>query len=215
MLRIGLTGGTACGKSTVAEMFAARPKVFWLDADQLVREMYAPNSEITKRVAQAFGTQVLDASGAVDRRYLADLAFADAEKLKLLEAIVHPAVIAAEHKWMDQIEAAHPDGIALVEATKMLEAGSHKNYDHVVLVTCAPEVQAQRFLTRHGELSEAQARAEIARRSQAQFSDQRRRSMVEPDFVIDNSGSREQTEAQVEAIYRRLLAQQSLTQKTS
>jgi dephospho-CoA kinase len=215
MLRVGLTGGTACGKSTVAEMFAARPRVFWLDADRLVRDMYSPQSEVTRRVAQAFGAQVLDASGAVDRRRLADLVFADAEKLKVLEAIVHPAVIAAEHKWMDQIEAEHPEAIALVEATKMLEAGSHKNYDHVVLVTCQPEVQAQRFLSRHSEMSEAEARAEIARRSQAQFSDQRRRSMVDPDFIVDNSGSREQTEAQVDAIYRGLLAQQSLTQKRS
>ena len=196
-------------------MFAARPNVYHLDADQLVRELYAAGSETAQRIAQLFGAQVLGPSGAVDRKRLADIVFADAERLKRLEAIVHPAVVSREHEWMDELGSAHPGAIALVEATKMLEAGTYKRYDHVVLVVCPFEVQVKRFLTRHPEMQEAAARVEVARRCRAQFSDEQRRSMVEPAYIIDNSGTREQTEAQVENIYRRLLAQQGVAQKTS
>ncbi len=203
MLRVGLTGGTACGKSTVVEMFRSKPRVHVIDADQLVRELYRPGETVYERVVKEFGREILAADGTIDRAVLANIVFGDKRRLAKLEAIVHPAVVELQDSEMAKLG---KNDIAIVEATKMLEAGTHKRYDEVLLVTCHPEAQLERFRLRHQALSRDQAAAELQRRVAAQYSEEQRRALVHPNFVIDNSGSPENTALQVDRIYGELAA---------
>ena len=207
MLRVGITGGTASGKSTVARMFAAKPCVHSIDADALVHELYAHPSALTRKIAETFGGAALNSDGSVNRVALGEIVFRDAAKLQKLEQIVHPAVIQREHELIDAIEKQDPAGIALVEASKMFEAGSYKSYDRVILVTADADIQLDRFCRRQPGLPLDDARAEFARRVAAQWSDAERRSAVPAESVIDNSGPLEETAAQVDRIYAELLAQ--------
>jgi len=206
VLRVGLTGGTAVGKSTVMKLLAAKPHVHVVDADQIVHELYRPGTEFARRIAEELGAQALAPDGSVDRARVASLVFSDTAKLKKLEAIVHPAVIAEEKRMTDAIAARDPHAIAIVEATKMLEAGTHADYDVVLLVTARPEVQRLRFAGRTPHLSAEDSAGELQRRLSAQFTDEQRRALVPPQFIIDNSGTLEETAAQVERIYAALCA---------
>jgi dephospho-CoA kinase len=205
MLRVGLTGGTACGKSTVTEMFRRKPHVHVIDADRLVHELYKPGQKVNEEVVRTIGSGVVAKDGSINRVALANIVFNDAEKLKQLEAIVHPAVVELQDRELAKLA---EDDIAIVEATKMLEAGTHQRYDEVLLVVCSPEVQLQRFRERQPNLLGDQAAAELQRRIAAQFKDEQRRRMVLPNFVIENSGSREETAKQVDRIYSELSARQ-------
>src|SRR5260221_2828378 len=118
MLRAALTGGIACGKSTVLECSReADPAfIFTLSSDEIVHQLYAPGSKTASAVASAFGVQVLAADGGIDRAQLADIAFRDEASRKRLESIVHPAVIQWQADWMQQLEQQHPEAkLALVE----------------------------------------------------------------------------------------------------
>ncbi len=203
MLRVGLTGGTACGKSTVVEMFRRKPHIHVIDADKLVHELYQPGAAVYHRVVAAFGGGILAGDGSIDRVALANVVFNDREKLMQLESIVHPAVVLLQDR---EIAKLGKTDIVMVEATKMLEAGTHKRYDEVLLVICRPEVQLERFQKRHPNLSREQAAAELKRRIAAQFSDEQRRALVPPQNVIDNSGNPEESAQQVERIYMKLAA---------
>ena len=204
MLRVGLTGGTACGKSTVLAMFRVKPDVRVIDADAIVHALYQPGTAVHRMVKERYGNEVLAGDGSIDRAKLGDIVFATPAEMRALEEIVHPAVEVEQERTMDALEKTLPHGIALVEATKMLEAGTYKKYGHVLLVVCSPEEQLKRFCERHPKLTPEQAEAELARRSRMQFSDVKRRSLVPTAWVIDNSGSRKETWAQVEGIYRAL-----------
>ena len=130
--------------------------------------------------------------------------FADPSELRSLEEIVHPAVEEQQQHLMDELEKKQTECIALVEATKMLEAGTYRKYDHVLLVVCSPQEQLKRYQARNPKLTLEQAQKDLERRSRAQFSDVKRRSLVPTEWVIENSGSREGTADQVERIYQRL-----------
>jgi len=203
MLRVGLTGGTATGKSTVMEMLRGKKDVRTFDADTIVHRLYQPDTEVFRKVVERFGSSILTA-GNLDRKKLAEIVFKVPGELAALERIVHPAVVAAQKMELDALAHSSPKAIAVVEATKMLEAGTYKDYDRVLLVVCRPEVQLERFRLRQTELSAEAAQFELARRTEAQFSDTKRRSLVPAEWVIDNSGSKEETAAQVGRIYEKL-----------
>jgi len=204
MLRIGLTGGTACGKSTVLAMFRRKPDVRVIDADTIVHALYQRGNAVHHLVAERYGKEVLNTDGDIDRAKLGEIVFTNPSELRSLEEIVHPAVEEEQMKHMDALEHIQPNCIALVEATKMLEAGTYKKYDHVLLVVCSPEEQLKRYQTRNPKLSPAEARQDLDRRSRMQFSDVKRRSLVPTEWVIDNSNTRMETEEQVNLIHRRL-----------
>lgn len=215
MLRVGLTGGVACGKSTVMRFLMeaaerhsdkAQPEsLLIIDADLLVHHLYSVGETVNVEVRKMFGDQVVAADGSIDRKKLGDIVFADKEKLAQLEAVVHKAVIQREHQLMDRHANRYPKGIAVVEATKMVEAGSHEHYDKVILVHCSPKVQLQRFAARHCRWTPEEAEAELARRRSAQLSHEQRLLKVKNAIIIDTSGEKEQTAAEVEHLYLQLL----------
>lgn len=204
MLRAAITGGIACGKSTVLAMFAELPRVHVLSADDVVHQLYAPGQPVYERVVAEFGRGILDAEGYIDRRRLADAAFRTPERRRQLEAIVHPAVIARELEWMDEVERAHSDAaLALIEVPLLFEAKSEKKFDRTIAVTCGAEQKLARFRARHPGLDEAAARAELERRSASQMPDEEKARRA--DVVIDNSGPPAATREQVEKVYQQLV----------
>jgi len=198
MVRIGLTGGFACGKSTVAQMLVKRGAHF-LAADSLAHQLYAPGEPTYDKVVDCFGREILNDDGTINRSRLANLVFPD--RIDELNAIVHPAVIEAQTRWMTEVERDDPNGTAVVEAALLIEAGADKDFDKVIVVTCDFERKVEHYAHRTG-LSLQDAWAEVERRSAAQFSDEEKARHA--DYVIENSGSIEDTERQVEKIWQEL-----------
>ena len=217
MLRVGLTGGLGSGKSTVAQMFAAHG-IHVISADEVGRRLMQPGEEVYRRIIEHFGREVVRGDGTLDRAQLAELAFHQG-KLDELNRIVHPPVIAAQEAWMDDLFARDPKAIAMVESALIFEAsgeagdsgsvpGWRDRFDRIVLVRAPDEVKIQRFIERlsagtqiHTEklrLLEQDARRRLA--SQIPDSEKISRS----DFVIDNSGSLENTQQQVNEIFTHL-----------
>lgn len=199
MLRIGLTGGVACGKSTIGQLMAARGAHF-LQADSLAHRLYEPGEPVYRAIVERFGRDILDANGAINRGRLANLVFPG--RIAELNAIVHPAVIEAQTRWMSECEQADPRGIAVVEAALIIEAGAAKDFDKLVVVTCSLEQKITRYASRAGISPEA-ATAEVARRSAAQLSDEQKASHA--DYVIDNSGPLDGVSQQVDIIWTELV----------
>jgi dephospho-CoA kinase len=201
MLKVGLTGGIACGKSFVGEALAALG-CFVIQADQIGHEVLAPGGEAYPDTVREFGEEILAADGSgdsreIDRRRLAALVFADAGKLARLNAIVHPAVIHREEALTAEFFARQPHGIALVEAAILIEIGSYRRFDKLILVSCAQEQQIERAMRREGAV-EADVRARIGR--QMPFDEKRNYA----DFVIDTSGTKEDTLRQTRTVYEEL-----------
>lgn len=205
MLRVGLTGGVACGKSTVARMFATFGAEV-IDADKIVHELYRKGQPVYWEIVNHFGQEVLRPDDEIDRLRLAALAF-DGGRVQELNRIVHPAVVRRQQEWMREIASKHPDAIVVVEAALMLEAagrmeaGLRSRYDKIIVVTCRPEQKVERYAVRMG-ISEAAARSEVERRSRAQMPDHEKAALA--DYVIDNSGPREATRAKVEKVFSEL-----------
>ncbi len=198
MLRIGLTGGVACGKSTVGAMLAERG-AYYLQADTLAHQLYAPGQATYDSVVERFGREILDPDGIINRGRLANAAFP--ARIAELNAIVHPAVVAAQNRWMDDIQRTDPDGIAVVEAALIVEAGAAHDFDKLIVVTCNLEQKVERYSQR-AKISLEEARKEVLRRSAAQLSDEEKASHA--DYVIDNSGTIAHTARQVEAVWQKL-----------
>ena len=199
MLRVGLTGGVACGKSTVAKMFADLGANI-TDADAIAHELYRPGHEVLQHLVEHFGPEILKADGELDRAKLASLVF-DGGRVEELNKIVHPAVIRQQDEWMRALGEKDPDAVAIVEAALILEAGAKDHFDRIIVVTCKPAQKVARFAQRTG-LSEDAARADVDRRTKAQMPDEEKARRA--DFVIDNSGSADETRQQVQRIYSEL-----------
>ena len=200
MLRVGLTGGVACGKSTVAAMMVKRG-AHYLQADGLAHQLYAPGAVIYDDVVRRFGREILNQDGTINRTKLANVVFPD--RIDELNAVVHPEVVRRQNSWMSEVERQDPHGIAVVEAALLIEAGAHKDFDKVILVTCDVPRKVEHF-ARRANVSIDVARFEVERRSAAQFTDEEKASYA--DYVIDNSGSIEETERQVDEIWQELQA---------
>jgi dephospho-CoA kinase len=200
-VKIGLTGGVACGKSTVARIFSELGAQV-VDADKLVHELYRQGEPVYHELVKRFGPGILNAGGEIDRSRLAALAF-EGGRVQELNRIVHPAVFVRQQQWLQEVAARDADAIAMVEAALILEAGGKSRYDKIIVVTCRPEQKVARYAQRAG-ISESAARVEVERRSRAQMTDDEKASQA--DFVIDNSGPLEQTRRQAENIYAELKA---------
>jgi dephospho-CoA kinase len=205
LLKVGLTGGIASGKSVVGEMFA-KLGAHLVSADAVAHELMQPGQAVYDEVVRRFGREILEPDGTINRRRLAEAAFGTAgsgaaPRIKELNAIVHPAVVARQDTWTEEIGRQHPDAIAMVEAALILEAGVASRFDRLIVVTCRPEQRIQRFARRLG-ISEEAARAEVTRRMAAQMPDEEK--VKAADFVIDNSGSLEATEQQVRDVFAAL-----------
>ena len=198
MLRVGLTGGVACGKSTVAEMLVKRG-AHYLSADLLAHQLYAPGTSTYDAVVQRFGREILNQDGSINRARLANVVFPD--RIDELNAIVHPGVIEAQSRWMEEVETVDPNGVAVVEAALLIEAGAAADFDKVIVITCDVEHKISHYAGRMNVSPEV-ARAEVERRSAAQFTDEQKAQQA--DYVIDNSGSIAASEAQVERIWKQI-----------
>ena len=198
MLRVGLTGGIACGKSTVGEMLARRG-AHLLQADVLAHQLYAPGAAVYDEVMRSFGREILNEDGTINRAKLAEIAFPG--RIGELNAIVHPAVIKAQNEWMAEVARVDPHGTAVVEAALILEAGAAKDFDKIVVVTCDFEHRVERYAQRTG-IPLASALSEVQRRSAAQLPDEEK--VRHADYVIENSGAVEETERQVEEVWNKL-----------
>jgi dephospho-CoA kinase len=201
VLKLGLTGGIACGKSTVAQMLAARG-AHVLQADLVAHELMHPGAAAYREIVQRFGGEILNPDATINRARLAQLAFSsDQPRIAELNAIIHPAVLEYQQQWLDELERNDPNSIAVVEAALILEAGARSQFDKIVVVTCRPQQKAERLASRLG-LPIAEGEQEVARRSAAQMSDDEKARQA--DYIIDNSGTIQQTEAQVGALWKAL-----------
>jgi dephospho-CoA kinase len=205
LLKLGLTGGIASGKSVVGEMFV-KLGAHLLQADAVAHWLMQPGHAVYEEVVRRFGREILNPDGTINRSRLAEAAFGTAPRIKELNQIVHPAVVAYQNQWMEEIGQRDPNAIAIVEAALILEAGAASPFDRLIVVTCHPEQRILRYARRLG-ISEDAARAEVTRRMAAQIPDEEKIKVA--DFVIDNSGSLAATEQQV----RRVFAELRLTTK--
>jgi dephospho-CoA kinase len=196
MLRVGLTGGLATGKSFVGQCLKDLGCAL-LRADDLGHEVLLPGGEAYGPVVEAFGPEILDQNGLIVRRRLASAVFDDPERLRRLNALVHPPVIAREERWMRDLEASDPGAIAVVEAAILIETGSYKRFHKIVLTVCDPEQQIERSM-RRDQLS----REEVLARLNRQMPLEAKRQYA--GYVIDTSGGKAATFEQVQGLYEEL-----------
>jgi dephospho-CoA kinase len=196
MLKVGLTGGLACGKSFVGETLRGYGCLL-IQADELGHAVLAPGGEAYDDVVREFGREILDPEGRIDRQALAMQVFGAPARLARLNSLVHPKVFLREDRLMAEFAAREPKGIAVVEAAIMIEAGSFRRYDRIVLVTCREEQQVERAMRRDGA-TESDVRARLSR--QMPWEEKRKYA----HFVIDTSGEKEDTVRQAGALYQEL-----------
>ena len=208
MLKVGLTGGIGTGKTTVARMFADLGCDV-LDADSITRSLFAPGQPVNRAVVEAFGPTVVAPDGSINRAVLGELIFHDSALREKLNSIVHPAIIQRQAAWGQEVAAQDPRAIAIVEAALMVEVGTYRNYDKLIVVTCSPEIQRLRIKER-SDLTDEQIESRIA--SQMPLDEKAKYA----DFVVDNSGTWENTRRQVEAVLEQLRgeAERELIQKS-
>jgi dephospho-CoA kinase len=195
MLRIGLTGGIGCGKSTVAAMMRELG-CHVVSADQIAHALMLPGHPASDEIRRQFGAQVFTPDGNIDRARLAAIVFADPQRLASLNAIVHPGVLSELDQIFDRLSRTDPDGIAVVEAALLIESGYHQRLDRLVLVSCTREQQLER-LTQPAfgrNMSAEQAEMRIA----AQMTLEEKRKLVTDE--IDSSGSLDDTKKQVRVL---------------
>jgi dephospho-CoA kinase len=200
MLHVGLTGNIASGKSHAAQLFAELGAHI-IDVDVVVHELLASNTKTHEKIVNAFGEQILRPDRSIDRRELGKIVFSDTNKRSLLNNLTHPDVAAEILRRIFALEQVYRTGIVIVDAALIIETGGHKMYDRLIVVTCDPLLQISRLTTRdHLTAEEARARME------SQMAIEEKLKLA--DFTIDTSGTLKQTQEQVEAIYRDLLAQE-------
>jgi len=204
MVKVGLTGGIASGKSVVGNMFVALG-AHLVQADRIAHSLMQPGEPVYTEVVRHFGREILNPDASVNRAKLAEVAFAEgaeskrASRIDELNRIVHPAVIRSQDEWMHAVSLQDPDGVAIVEAALLLEAGAGKRFDRLVVVTCTDEQRVARFAARQKMDLEA-ARKEVERRMSAQLPEQEKVKVA--DYVIDNSGTLEETRKKVGEVWR-------------
>jgi dephospho-CoA kinase len=195
MLRVGLTGGIASGKSAVAKMMRDLG-LNVLDADALARRLMEPGQPAYDDVVREFGADILRPDGHVDRKKLGDIVFRDPARREQLNRIVHPRVVEARERELIEMELATPRGIAIIEAALLVETGYYKRLDRLVVCSCSPQQQMDRLLARG--LTEEEARQRIA--AQSPLEEKARVA----DELVDCSHTMEETQHQVEALVARL-----------
>jgi dephospho-CoA kinase len=193
MLRVGLTGSIAVGKSFVSTVLAELGCRV-LDADQTAREVVAAGTEGLRAVVEAFGDEVLLPDGSLDRSRLGALVFADEGKRTLLNSILHPYIIAAQDEQLRRWEAEDPTGIAVVDAALMIESGGYRRFDKIIVVHCRPEIQLERLMARN-----SLTREQATHRINSQMPQEEK--MRYADFLIDTSEGFESARRQTAEVY--------------
>ncbi len=196
MLRVGLTGGLASGKSFVGHALAELG-CHLIEADELGHQVLMPGAEVYDAVVDLFGDRILDQEGLIDRRKLAALVFEQPEMLERLNRLVHPAVGARQRRMIEEIERTDPGGIIVVAAAILVETGSYKKFDRLIVAVCTPEQQIERAMKR-GPYSREEVLARLSRQLPLE------EKVRVADFVIDTSGTKESTLEQVRAVYESL-----------
>ena len=196
MLRVGLTGSIAVGKSFVAGVLAGLG-CHVLDADEAARRVVEPGTRGLRAVAEAFGAEVLRDDGTLDRAALGALVFGDESKRELLNSILHPLIIAEQDAVLRRWELEDPRGVAVVDAALLIESGGYRRFDKLVVVHCRAEVQLERLMRRNNL-----AREEAERRIAAQMPQGEKLRYA--DFRIDSSGSFDETRRRTEKVFESL-----------
>lgn len=196
-LLVGLTGGIATGKSTVSEIFRHLGCVV-IDADVLAREVVEPGEPAYAAIVAEFGPGILQRDGTLDRKKLGAIVFADPEKRKRLEAITHPRIRERFARRLQELVEREFAGVVIFDAPVMIESGNYTTMDRLVVVVTDTATQRARALERDGD------REEIERRIASQMPLAEKARLA--DYVIDNSGGREATIAEVRRVHRALLA---------
>lgn len=196
MLKVGLTGGLASGKTFVAGVLEGLGcRVAY--ADRMGHETLEPGGEAYDAVIGRFGREIVAENGSIDRKKLGAVVFADRSRLDELNALVHPHVFRRQEAFFEDVARADTRAVAVVEAAIMIETGSYKRYDKLLLAACPPAVQIQRYMAREGA-TEAQARARLDR--QMPLAEKQKYA----DYIIDTSGTKDDTERQVRDVYAQL-----------
>ncbi len=196
MLRVGLTGGLASGKSFVGHALSELG-CYLIEADLLGRQVLEQGGQTYEAVVKTFGDQILDPDGKINRRRLAKIVFSDPEQLAKLNALVHPRVKERERDLAAEFGRTHPDGITVTEAAILVETGSYRDYNRLIVVVCRPEQQIERAMERDGL-----SREEVLNRLSRQMPLEEKVKLA--DFIIDTSGTKENTVEQVRAVYESL-----------
>jgi len=209
MLKVGLTGGIASGKSVVGEMFVGLG-AHLVQADRIAQELMRPGQPVYNEVVRHFGGSILNPDLSVNRAKLAEAAFGTmtertpsplASRIQELNRIVHPAVIRRHEEWMEEIGRQDPSAVAMVEAALIFEAGAAKRFDRLIVVTCRDQQRVERFAKRQ-KLALDAARKEVERRMAAQLPEADK--IKAASYLIDNSGSLDQTRGFVRQIWEQL-----------
>jgi dephospho-CoA kinase len=204
LLKVGLTGGIASGKSAIGKTFVALG-AYLIQADKIAHLLMQPGEAIYQEIVRQFGREILNSDGTVNRSKLAEMAFGSpgkaSSRVQELNRIIHPAVLKRQEQWMEEIGRQDSKAVAMVEAALILEAGARKQFDRLIVVTCRPEQRIQRLAERlHLDLDSA--RKEVERRMAAQFTDEEK--ITAADYVIENSGPLEESQRQVHEIFAEL-----------
>ena len=210
MLKVGLTGGIASGKSLVGEVFVTLGARL-VQADRIAHQVMLPGQPVYNDVVRHFGGAILNPDLSVNRARLAEAAFGPANsgastpsRIQELNRIVHPAVLRSQEEWMDEMGRQDPHAVAIVEAALLIEAGAAKRFDRLIVVTCSDEQRIARFAARQ-KLPLDAAEKEVTRRMAAQMPEAEKAKLA--DFVIDNSGSLDHTREQVHQVWDKLHAE--------
>ena len=194
----GITGGVASGKSSLCSMLRARGAVVF-DLDEVAREITSPGSPVTARLAEAFGKDVVTSSGELDRKRLAEKAFADPEKVKTLNRLTHPPIAAQLKRKLEGLRAAGYDGIVAVEAALFVEGGASRGLlDVLVAVTCGDSARERRLSAQGGDRGR-----DLLRRRRSQLSDEQKAEQA--DYVIENEGNLEDLEVRARDLWEWLV----------
>jgi dephospho-CoA kinase len=196
MIKVGLTGSIAVGKSFVCEVFRGLG-VPVCDADRTAREVVQPNTKGYRQIVETFGVEILQENGEIDRLKLGAIVFSDVAKRQLLNSIVHPLVFESQDFWLQQLEAKKIDKFAIIDAALMIESGSYRRFDKIIVVWCEPKVQLERLIMRNN-LSVEDARKRI----DAQMPQDEKKRFA--DFLIDTTKGFEATKTQVNKVFNEL-----------
>ena len=196
MLKVGLTGSIAVGKSFVCGVFSELGAAV-LDADQSARDVVAKDTVGLRKIVGEFGPGILKEDGTLDREIMGSIVFADEQKRQLLNSIVHPLVFEKQNRWISEMENKDPNGIAIVDAALMIESGGFRRFDKLIVVWCEPDIQLKRLMLRNN-LSESEALARI----NAQMPQEEKKGFA--DYLIDTSKGFEESRRQTESVFEEL-----------
>jgi len=196
MLKVGLTGSIAVGKSFVCACLRELG-AFVLDADQTAREVVAPDTKGLRLIVENFGAEILLPNGELDRVKMGAIVFENEQKRQLLNSIVHPLVFESQNVWLAEVEKENPSAIAVIDAALMIESGGYKRFTQLIVVWCDSAIQLERLMLRNNL-----SKAEALKRINSQMPQDEKKRFA--DFLIDTSQGFDATRAQTVEIYERL-----------